>query len=87
MAGTDGLPPAGEPDGNDVVYGVYNDTGLVAWYARSGDDIWKCVTGTVHEQNGYKRKYVHEDEFKEWIKVRAHRLRINALSGKYKYDD
>lgn len=83
----EGYPPAGTPDGGEVVYGVYPpDKSWVKWYARSGDDVWTCVTGEVDEDHGFKRVYMPEAEFREMIKARLTRLRI-GLDGKYRYDN
>lgn len=86
MANRDGLSPV-TADTDHYVYDVYNADGLVGHYARIGDDVWACVTPSVNEEHGFKRVHVHQAEFKAWIAARAKRLRINALSGKYQYED
>ena len=86
MANRDGLSPVTATE-DHYVYDVYNAQGLVAHYARIGDDMWGCSTPTVNEEHGFKRVHVHEAEFRSWVAARARRLRINALNGKYKYED
>ena len=86
MANRDNLLPV-TADSGHYVYDVYNEHGLVAHYARAGDDVWQCVTPTVNEAHGFKRIHIHEKEWKQWVRARAFRLRINVISNKYQYDD
>lgn len=84
MANRDELHPVTAKEGH-YVYDVYNAKGLVAHYARVGDDIWQCVTGSVNESHGFTRVHIHEDEWKAWVAARSFRLRINVFTGKYQY--
>lgn len=68
-----------------VVDVVREDGGGLRHFAVLAGDVWETSTPAVNEAAGFARVQLPEVEFRAWIKARAHRLRVNALTGGYDY--
>lgn len=69
-----------------IVIDVFNDRDdALVHYGLLDGDLFRTQTGNVNEEHGFTRVRMHEADFRELVKERGKRLRINVLSGRYDY--
>lgn len=70
-----------------VIEIVNKNQQAVKWYGMLDGDLWESVDSSLNELNGWERLRMSEAQFRAMIASRSYRLRINALSGKYQYEN